>query len=411
MKKIFFITVILLLAQTVFAGVYEDEFVDKFTNNDMTGIEKLLKEHGHQMDLQICLNSVCHSLAWLTMGKNPESDSRRQTDLPLNRNRNSIFKSIQLLVNSGADLNQFKYKGLYTGNVDSKWSLYYGDPSYSSILYRAIKENSQPNMAIIKFLLESGADPNPTNEYGYPCGILYNAIDQGNVALVKLLVDAGCKIDETDFISNLKRYPKGDYIGSISTLQFATYLGEYAIVKTLVEAGAKISYVQKDHSTRYLSGKTSDVIAKERGETDIYNFLQSKQIASAPTPSSQPRQTYNDNYDYSPPPSSSRSSSSSSSSSGSTWADVGKSITEAFTPPLDSGTYGLSGTQAKIRLTGIAKSGMLSYTNKQGKTVNGYYNIDGNTMTVQADGFTYVYTITSKTSFSGHGETWVRTGY
>jgi len=408
MKKIFFITVILLLAQTVFAGVYEDEFVDKFTNNDMTGIEKLLKEHGHQMDLQICLNSVCHSLAWLTMGKNPESDSRRQTDLPLNRNRNSIFKSIQLLVNSGADLNQFKYKGLYTGNVDSKWSLYYGDPSYSSILYRAIKENSQPNMAIIKFLLESGADPNPTNEYGYPCGILYNAIDQGNVALVKLLVDAGCKIDETDFISNLKRYPKGDYIGSISTLQFATYLGEYAIVKTLVEAGAKISYVQKDHSTRYLSGKTSDVIAKERGETDIYNFLQSKQIASAPTPSSQPRQTYNDNYDYSPPPSSS---SSSSTPSRNTGREVADSISRAFESPLESGRYRISGRLEEFSFAGIAKSGMVYFKDATGKQYQGNYSIDGERLTINVMNRSFFYSITSKTSFSGHGEAWYRVGY
>jgi len=90
---------------------------------------------------------------------------------------------------------------------------------------------------------------------------------------------------------------------------------------------------------------------------------------------------------------------------------LGKAITESFQSPLDSGTYGLSGTQAKIRLTSIAKSGILSFTNRQEKTVTGTYSIDGNRMTIQADGFTYVYTITSKTSFSGHGETWVRTGY
>jgi len=27
------------------------------------------------------------------------------------------------------------------------------------------------------------------------------------------------------------------------------------------------------------------------------------------------------------------------------------------------------------------------------------------------EGYTFVYTVTSETSFSGNGETWVRTGY
>jgi len=32
-------------------------------------------------------------------------------------------------------------------------------------------------------------------------------------------------------------------------------------------------------------------------------------------------------------------------------------------------------------------------------------------MTIQMEGYTFLYTVTSETSFSGNGETWVRTGF
>jgi hypothetical protein len=102
---------------------------------------------------------------------------------------------------------------------------------------------------------------------------------------------------------------------------------------------------------------------------------------------------------------------SNSSASGTNNANSGNAIANAFRSPLQSGTYSLAGTQAKIRLTAIAKSGVFSYTNRQGGTGTGSYNIDGNRMTIQMEGYTLVYTVTSETSFSGSGETWVRTGY
>jgi hypothetical protein len=102
------------------------------------------------------------------------------------------------------------------------------------------------------------------------------------------------------------------------------------------------------------------------------------------------------------------------SSSGSSYSsdrNIGKEIADAFKAPLQSGTYALAGTQARIRMTSIVKSGILTFTNQEGRSVQGRYDIDGNRMTVQADGYTYVYTITSETSFSGYGENWVRIGY
>jgi len=267
----------------------------------------------------------------------------------------------------------------------------------NSLLAYAIHVNEyKPNLQIIKFLLESGANMYPRDIQ--PAEIF--VLEDRRIAVTRLLIEKGYDINRS------YRDIRGNDSPDNYPLGWAANYGSYAIVRLLVESGAKVN------APNWSDKKTAAQVAYEKGEIDIYNYLKQNgavwspptQVASAPPPSSQPRQTYNDNYDYSPPPSSSSSSSTPS-------RNVGKEIADAFIPPLDSGTYGLSGTQAKIRLTGIATSGMLSYTNRQGKTVNGYYNINGNTMTVQADGFTYVYTITSKTSFSGHGETWVRTGY
>lgn len=91
--------------------------------------------------------------------------------------------------------------------------------------------------------------------------------------------------------------------------------------------------------------------------------------------------------------------------------NIAQQLQQAFQSPLDSGTYGLSGTKATIRLTAIAKSGVFSYTNKNGSTGTGNYQIDGNRMTIQMEGYTFVYNVTSRTSFAGNGETWVKTGY
>jgi hypothetical protein len=99
--------------------------------------------------------------------------------------------------------------------------------------------------------------------------------------------------------------------------------------------------------------------------------------------------------------------SSSSSSSSNSW----KNVQEALCSLLDSETYGLAGTQDKIRITAVATSGMLSYTTRQGKARTGTYQIEGSRMTIQMEGYTMVYTITSSTSFSGGGENRVKTGY
>jgi hypothetical protein len=64
-----------------------------------------------------------------------------------------------------------------------------------------------------------------------------------------------------------------------------------------------------------------------------------------------------------------------------------------------------------MRFTSVLSSGVITYTNREGRTSTGTYSISGNRMTVQMEGYTFVYNITSRTSFTGHGESWVRTGF
>jgi hypothetical protein len=109
--------------------------------------------------------------------------------------------------------------------------------------------------------------------------------------------------------------------------------------------------------------------------------------------------------------SSSSYSSGTSSGSSSSGADVASALTEAFSSPLQSGSYGLSGSNANIHFTSIGRSGIISYTTAAGKAGTGSYTINGDSMTIQMEGYTFVYTINSRTMFSGNGETWVRTGF
>jgi ankyrin repeat protein len=275
---------------------------------------------------------------------------------------------------------------------------------FGSAVYVAIERGEPDNL--IRLFIDKGAKAKSAD--------LRLAAEKNRWVLVPLLID---RLNEDDMSYRLNRdeytawynsqsadYKKYvpfsyDPIESKTALMFAAQAGQLRIVRLLVEHGAKVNL-------RAEGGETAASLAYNNGEIEIYNYLKGKgaidyeprQAAQQPTPS-----TTNVYVQPSAPAQASTSSSSE--------ANVGKAIAEAFSSPIDSGTYSCAGTKAQIRLTSIAKSGMLTYTNNTGKTVTGTYNIDGNRMTIQAEGTTYVYTITSKTSFSGHNETWVRTGF
>jgi hypothetical protein len=182
-------------------------------------------------------------------------------------------------------------------------------------------------------------------------------------------------------------------------LLFAAGNGNFELVKFLVEKGAKINL-------RDSRGATAASIAYDKGELEIYNYLKEQGATDFEPLAVRPQAS------PSPAPSSSGSSAPSGSSpSSSAAADLANAFNQAFSSPLQDGTYGLSGTDVKVRFMGIGKSGQMTYTNNQGRISTGSYSINGNTITIQAEGKTFAYTITSSTMFSGMGETWVRTGY
>ena len=408
-KMIFGAVVFLFIVQTqtVFAQNYNLEFAEKFASNDIAGIEKLLKEHGHQMNLQVCLKAVAFNLVLLSSTSGVSANVGGKTAIPMNRNRNSILRVIQLLVEAGLDINADLWDDVLAFKADDGKFYFYTAGRYSSILSVASSWD-RLNVDIVRYLLSVGAD-------------VYKAkfeISDDRIAINRLLIEYGYNINNPTAEATEQ---EGVHIPARSyLLTEASERGQIATVRLLVESGAMVNRIDyigafDYNSKRLRDGKTAAQFAYEKKEIDIYNYLKQNgatwtapsQVASAPPSSSQQsRSTYNDSYDYTPPPSSSGSSSSSTPS-----RNLGKEIADAFKSPIQSGTYSLAGTQAKIRLTSIARSGIFTYTNRQNRTGTGNYSIDGNRMTIQMEGFTYLYTVTSETSFSGNGENWVRTGY
>jgi len=87
------------------------------------------------------------------------------------------------------------------------------------------------------------------------------------------------------------------------------------------------------------------------------------------------------------------------------------------TPTFQSGRYAFSGSNITMSLSGYQATAYSGYT----QVAWGTYRINGNQLVItfntgngagaNLQGKTFAYTITSDASFSGGGETWVRTGY
>jgi hypothetical protein len=242
------------------------------------------------------------------------------------------------------------------------------------------------SLSRVKSSLADGANVNAKRSNGTTA--LHSACSRGYFEIVQYLVENGADM-------NIRGGEDND-----TPLIWAVYNERNNISKFLIDNGANIN-------SRDKHGKSALNYAYERGEMDIHNYLKERgaiefepiQIAQQPAPAPQI-------YSYEQP--SAPVTSPNTVSSGPTAA---QRVQEALRSPLDSGTYSLVGTQAKISITAIAKSGILYYTNQAGRRSSGTYSIDGTRMTVRVEGYTFLYSITRQTSFSGNGETWVRTGF
>jgi ankyrin repeat protein len=202
----------------------------------------------------------------------------------------------------------------------------------------------------------------------------------------------------------------------------ASELGHIDIAILLVESGAKIDLRNND-------GNTARAIAFEKGEMEIYRFLVENgaydfgpfvkaapvQPSPAPNTVAQSAPTPQTNIyvqpsvpiqSYDPPPAQS-SQPSSAQRLQQTLQEVNKTIQGS----LQNGKYKMSGRKEEISFAGIANSGSLFFKDSEGKSSRGTYTIRDDRITMNILGRTFFYTIISRTSFTGHGETWYHSGF
>jgi len=392
-KIILFVVSLLLVLQTqmIFAADYNDDFKKELNRNNIGNIEKLLQKRAREMNLTYCITYTL-------------------------RNKADCLDVLRLLVRYGTDVNK-------------NHSYFIGSSYFTEEYPLELAVDKKYSVAIIQFLLDSGANPNYSHSssdgyrYAPP---LVKAYWNGDMTVVNLLLDKGANGER--LLRSLGQNPKDNQMiqqlisrgiqirseEGARALRWAAYGGNLVAIKLLVENGVNVNARanDKDDQKYFPLGSTAASVAYDKGEMEVYNYLKAngaidfepRQVTQQQTAPSQSSSTTNVYVQPSAPDTSS------SSNSNTPSRNIGKEIADAFKPPLQSGTYSLAGTQEKISIAGIAKSGIITQT-WQGKTYQGTYNIDGNKMTVQIRGYTFVFNITSETSFSGHNETWVRTGY
>jgi len=281
------------------------------------------------------------------------------------------------------------------------------------------------NLEMVKLLIDKGANVNARNSIG--SSPLRSAISEGNIEMVKLLVDRGVNINNSDRYGT--PFPAAAQAQNIELLRFLLERGaningrchntlnlgvqvndrtalhhavsteRMDIVKFLVENGINVN-------ARDSQGRSALNIALEKGNMNIHAYLiangamefeptqNAQPVAPAPAPSSTTNVYVQPTAPAQPAP-------------------------EPATPTLRNGKYACSGTNITLSLSNPIVN---VYANNSPTSIwQGTCRINGNqliiTVTIavneyaQFRGSTFVYTITSDTSFSGNGETWVRTGF
>ena len=127
--------------------------------------------------------------------------------------REGNLETVRFLIENGADV-----------NLKNNYSTIY--PIFDAIT----SLNNQKNyLLIIQLLLENGADIKMVDSFGNT--LLYHAIEQENIFLIKLLIQLGCDIN------HVSRHDKD------SVLHYAYFQKNREIIRLLIENGADIKHL------------------------------------------------------------------------------------------------------------------------------------------------------------------------
>jgi ankyrin repeat protein len=223
-------------------------------------------------------------------------------------------------------------------------------------LFTAINRNRQNNT--IQFLLQNGAVPNGE--------ILLLVMEKQRFDLAKQFIETGVDVDY--------QYPLSkNYADGMTPLLYASKWNNFEMVKLLTERGANINM-------QAVNGDTALLLARKNNNETIYNYLTGLGAVE--------RANYNTPVQNS---------------------GISSMMDNNETVNFQKGTYKLLNGTMEIKISGNTNSGNISYT-RNGRLNNGFYRIEGNSLTLIMENRTFVYKIDSSMSFSGNGEVWVRTG-
>jgi ankyrin repeat protein len=394
-KKMIFGAIIVLLlvqVQTVFANgqsenSYESEFRQELERNNLRNIESLLQRRSKQMNLNLCMLYTIKSASY---------------DSTKGFNKANCIDVIRLLMRYGADINS---QHVWYGSNGARFEEGYP-------LENAIEQKH--SIAVIQFLLDSGANPNYASSYeGYYFYPIRQAYSNRDMPVVNLLLDRGANgavilpsagsRGDNEMIRLL--ISRGVQIRSdqgAEALRWAAVDGHFDTIKLLVENGVNVNARNED-------GESALSIAYDKGEMEIYDYLMANGAREF-----EPRQTAQ--------PATSASSSPSSTTQTNVQPSAPAQSTPApapSTPTLQTGTYAWANSGVNMTMSLNTIGTVSAFLNNSPIGIwHGTYQINGNQLVITVTtptsdyaglrGQTYAYTITSSTSFSGSGETWVR---
>ncbi len=203
------------------------------------------------------------TVEFLLKNPNAEDEPLKQGALEALQPSNPNPQIIKLLIDAGADVNQTDVLGrsplYYVVLSESpdfeiiKLLLKYGAAMQTEDfdVLDMLVSMKNPNLEVIEFLLQNGANPNVVN-YAHKSPLMTASAD-GNVALVRLLLANGA---DPNFVGKIEQ----------PALWWAVQNGQLETARVLLEGGADPDYS--------LEGITAISMAKEKGYADIVNLLQ-----------------------------------------------------------------------------------------------------------------------------------------